>query len=374
MTQMPQRTPDSSACTAPSAIYVGLDLGVRRTHLCAIDATGKKLKHGSVASTEDGLMRWVEEFPGAHAVLETGATSRWVEAFLRRHGWRAITTDAAHVAPELRGRGEKSDARDAAHLAELLRTGSAQLCPVHHKPEQFYFDYTTVVARAAAVAVRTKLLNQLHGIAKTLGKKLSKSSVSTVLGELPTVLPQELGAATDGLRRILECVDAEIRTYDAALEEIAQRHVITARLREIPGVGRVTAVTFALVVFQVTRFPSGDALAAYLGLTPRRYQSGERDPECRITKQGNPRLRSTLIQAANYLLTHGPDCDLKRWALRYCERAGGGKTVRKRAVVALARKLVVVMYALWKKGGHFEPLRTTHAEAAAQEERLRRAG
>ena len=355
-----------------SSVSVALDLGVQKTHLCALDAAGKRLKQGSVPTTEDGLRPWTIAFPGARAVLETGAQSRWVEAFLRKCGWDVITTDAAHVAPELRNRGEKSDRHDAARLAELLRIGSAQLAPVEHKPEQFYRDYTVLMARRAAMQIQGKLINQLRGIGKAVGQPLPKCAPESFMGRAARSLSPDLAEATDGLCRILEAVKTAIRSYDAQVELIAERHVVTKRFRQIPGVGPLTAVAFALVVFRPERFKNADALSAYLGLTPRRVQSGPLDPQCRISKQGNGLLRTYLVQAANYILTHGKDCDLQRWAKAYIAR-GGGKNARKRAVVAVARRLATMLFALWRSGQDYDPLHNTRAAAAAAEERVRRA-
>ncbi|HYC78901.1 MAG TPA: IS110 family transposase [Planctomycetota bacterium] len=367
MTELTQAT-----ASAPS-VFVGIDLGVRRSHLCAIHVAGRKLKHGSVASTADGFRSWIASFPGAKAVLETGASSRWVEALLRKAGWDAVTVDAAHVAPELRSRGEKSDRHDAARLAELLRVGSTLLSPVVHKPEQFFADYSTVRARASAVAIRTKLINSLRGLAKAVGEPLKKTDARVFSRAAAPGLRDEYRSATAGILRIIAAVDAEIRLYDEELERVAERHVIVKRLRKVPGVGLITAVTFALVVFRPARFRDADALAAYLGLTPRRAQSGDQDPQCGITKQGNKLLRTYLIQAAHRLINLREDSDLKRWADAYLAR-GGGKKARKVAVVAVARRLAVVLYTLWKSGAEYDPLYQTKRAAADAEARLRLAG
>jgi transposase len=364
---------DQATQSTSSTVFVGLDLGVRKTFLCALDAAGKRLKQGSVPTTEEGLRTWVTAFPGARAVLETGAPSRWIEAFLRKCGWHAITTDAGHVAPELRNRGEKSDRHDAQRLAELLRVNSAQLAPVVHKPEAYYRDYTVLMARKTAVEMHSTLINQLRSIAKAVGQPLPKCDTASFMGRAAGALPPDLSAATDGLRHILKAVQEAIRKYDDEVETISERHVVTKRFRKIPGVGPLTALAFAVVVFRPERFKNSDALAAYLGLTPRRAQSGPLDPQGRISKQGNRLLRTYLVQAANYILTHGEDCDLKQWAEAYIAR-GGGKNARKRAVVAVARRLATKLFALWRSGQDYDPLHATRTAAAAAEERLRQAG
>src|SRR5438876_37999 len=154
----------------------------------------------------------------------------------------------------------------------------------------------------------------------------------------------------------LQQLTTTIRGFDRAVEHrCAQSYPETARLRQVTGVGPVTALAYVVVLDDPTRFRRSRAVGAYLGLRPRRSQSGEQDPQLRITKAGNPFLRRLVVQAAHYILgPHGPDCDLRRHGERIAAR--GGKNAKKRAVIAVARKLAVLLHHLWISGAVYEPL------------------
>ncbi len=347
--------------------FVGLDVGTR-SHFTVMDTQGTILKHGSVTTTQEGLHRLTSEFPKASAVQEASTRSAWISRFLETLSWRVVTTDAASVAYELRARRQKSDKNDSRNLAELLRTNSSQLRPVEHRPATFQDDYALLRARRLLVRTRANLVNNLRGLSKAAGVTIPKCDTSAFARRARAVVTAELRPAAEGILKTISVLDVQIRDYDTKIEAASKKYVITSKLRDIPGVGPVTALAFVLVVFKHQRFARASDIGPYLGLVPGKAQSGDRDPQCRITRRGNPMLRSLLVQSAHYLISRRPDCELKRWATAYL---GGsrGKNARKRAVIAIARRLAARMLAIWKSGSVYDPF---HGQLRT-EQRLRSA-
>ncbi|MCY4639268.1 MAG: transposase [Chloroflexi bacterium] len=177
-------------------------------------------------------------------------------------------------------------------------------------------------------------------------------------------IPEELRPALVPLLRQIEHLTGEILGADKKIAPMCERYPETATLQQIVGVGPITSLTFVLTIEDARRFPKNREIGPYLGLVPRSRESGDRQPQLRITKEGDVALRRVLNQAAHYILgPFGPDSDLRRWGLAYAESGAGN--AKKRAVVAVARRLAVLMLALWKSGEVYEPLRHAHAAEAA---------
>ena len=248
----------------------------------------------------------------------------------------------------------KSDAEDARTLARVAAAMPELLKVVKHRSAEAQQDLTVIRARARLVEVRTKLWCSLRGLAKSLGCRLPRRVVAETISELKILEP---------LWKALEDVKQRIGEYDRQIAELEKKYPAVGRVQQIAGVGPLISLTFVLTLDDHLRFKKSRQIGSYVGLRPRQRDSGESQPQLRITKAGDVYLRSLLIQGAQYILgKFGPDTDLRRWGLKLAER--GGKNAKKRAVVAVARKLAVLMHRLWCDGSAYEPLR--HSQAAAK--------
>ena len=226
-------------------------------------------------------------------------------------------------------------ARVAAAMPELLKV-------VKHRSAEAQKDLTVIRARARLVEVRTKLWCSLRGLSKSLGHRLPRRVSGKELGEWAAILEPLFNALEDVRQRIAQ--------YDAQIEQLQRKYPAAIRLQQIAGVGPLISLTFVLTLDDHKRFSKSRQIGSYLGLRPRQRDSGEQQPQLRITKAGDRYLRSLLIQGAQYILGRfGPDTDLKRWGLKLAAR--GGKNAKKRAVVA------VLMHRLWVEGSEYQPLR-----------------
>jgi len=259
----------------------------------------------------------------------------------------------------------KSDRVDAHTLARLGRVDPSLLCPVAHCGQKAYSHLTLLKSRDLLVRTRTRLTNAVRGVMKAVGLRLPSACGTTFASKAAARLPDELKPSLMPLLETIAHLNKEIYAFDKAVESVARnQYPETARLRQISGVGPVTALQYVLTIGDPSRFKHSRDVGAYLGLTPRRHQSGNIDQQLRISKAGNRRLRSLLVQCAQYLLGRfGPDTDLKRWGSRMAER--GGKNAKKRAIVAVARKLAVLLHRLWITGDTYHPLYNAVACSAA---------
>jgi len=252
----------------------------------------------------------------------------------------------------------KSDRRDAELLARLGRSDPRLLHPVRHRGTQVRMDLTVLRSRAVLVEVRTKLVNHVRGTAKSLGHRLPACSTRSFHRKVAQELPAQLKPILAPVLETIESLTATIRAIEGQIDVLCEEsYPETKVLRQVQGVGPMTSLCYRLTIDEPRRF-KGREVGAYLGLVPRRDQSGASDPELRITKTGDRMLRTLLIQCAHYILgPFGKDSDLRRFGLRLASR--GGKNAKKRAVVAVARKLAVLLRSLWVTGEIYEPLRNS---------------
>lgn len=250
----------------------------------------------------------------------------------------------------------KTDHFDARMLARLGRADPKLLSPVQHRGEQAQKDRALLQARDGLVRCRVLLINQVRGMAKSLGVRVPRCSPTVFGRRVRETVPRDL---FPGLTALLETIDgltAQLDGLDAQVKGLCREgYPEVAGLQQIGGVGPITALSFVLTLEDPARFADSRTVGAYLGLCPRQHSSGDRAPQLRITKAGDVMVRRYLVQAAHYILgPFGPDCDLRRYGLRICER--GGKNAKKRAAVAVARKLAVLLHHLWLTGEDYEPL------------------
>jgi transposase len=254
----------------------------------------------------------------------------------------------------------KNDRFDAQQLARVARMDATLLYPIEHRGRAARVDLSTLRARDCLVVERTRLVNHVRGALKSFGVRTSKCSTPCFHERAAEFVPAELQAALSPLLATLAGITATIKAYDKQIEALSrERYPETKLLRQVCGVGPVTALDFVLTLEDPQRIKNSRMVGAFLGLRPRQNQSGQRDPELRITKAGDHDLRRLLVQGAHYILgPFGTDSDLRRWGLALAAR--GGKNAKKRAVVAVARKLAVLLHRLWVTGEVYEPLRNAH--------------
>ncbi|MGH2356895.1 MAG: IS110 family transposase [Candidatus Limnocylindria bacterium] len=340
----------------PPKLTVGRDLGDRSTALCALDAQGEVVATERLRTTPAALERHFTALPHGRIVLEVGTHSPWVSRLLERLGHEVLVANARQLRL-IYGSDRKSDRVDAETLARLGRLDPALLKPIRHRGAEAQGDLAQLRARDALVRTRTLLINHVRGAVKAWGARLPASSAPAFVGKVAPSVPPELRSALEPLLDLITALTPAIRGMERQLERVApERYPETARLRQPSGVGLLTALGYGLTLEDPRRFRQSRAVGPYLGLCPRRDQSGERDAQWRITKRGDAMLRRLLVSGAQYILgPFGPDTDLRRWGLRLAAR--GGKNAKKRAVVAVARKLATLLHRLWVSGAVYQPLR-----------------
>lgn len=348
-------TPLALTAAAPIPITVGLDLGDRHSHFCVLDTGGRAHEQGKVAMLPKDLTALFARVAPARLVLEVGGQSPWVSRLAQTAGLEVIVANPRRV--QLITRNErKNDRTDAELLARLGRVDPHLLSPVQHRSAQCQADLAVGRARDVAVASRTGLINHVRGAIKSYGQRLPTCSPDSFHKRVVSHLPVELAPALTPIVQLIGLVTEQIKNFDAHIERLAaESYPATKILRQVSGVGPVTALTYVLTLDNPARVSHSRQAGPYLGLVPRTRDSGASSPQLRITKAGDPALRRLLVIAANYILgPFGPDCDLRRFGQKLA--AQGGKNGRKRAKVAVARKLAVLLHHLWKTGEVYDPL------------------
>ncbi len=351
------KQPTAAKVTAtPSAVTIGLDLGDRQHHACVLDAAGIVLCEEGLPNTRECLTAFTARFPAATIIMETGTHSPWISRLLTAHGHRVIVANARKLRA-ISQRQTKSDREDAQLLARLGRADPALLSPVQHRSEATQRALVRLKVREALVRGRVNHINTARFLLKSLGIFIPGSikalaftrKVRAQLGAADTALVAELLQTIDHLNQ-------QIKTLDTELEQLAgERYPATQRLRQVAGVGPLTALCFVLTVEDPARFAHARDIGPYLGLVPRRDQSGLTDKQLGITKAGHTQLRCLLVNCAHYILgPFGPPCHLREAGTRLAQR--GGNSAKKRAVIATARKLAVTLLALWKTNADYQPL------------------
>ncbi|MBI1852140.1 MAG: IS110 family transposase [Planctomycetes bacterium] len=347
-------------------LTIGLDLGNDVAHFCVLGESDTALEEGRVPLTRQALFKRFGKQSPALFALEAGTQSAWVDLHLRSLGHEVLVAQPRKLRM-IYENPKKCDRIDAYQLAYFARSAPKALCPIEHRSPETQAELSLLNARDAVVGARTKLVNVVRGMAKVFGTRLSKSSTRSFAKKAGPQLPEALEGVIEPMLHLLSTISETIDRYDEEIEKrcASKKHRdSTAAVRQISGVGPVTSLHFISRIENPRRFKRSREVGAYVGLAPRRDQSGGRDPELGITKAGDPRLRRLLIQAAHYILgPHGPESDLRDFGLRLASR--GGKSAKKKAIVATARKLAVLMHRLWITGEKYEPLRRRKQAAAA---------
>ncbi len=346
----------TTATSCASTITVGLDLGDRFSRHCEMDFQSGVIAEGRLRTTAEALQRQFAGRESLRIVIEVGTHSPWVSRLLENLGHEVLIANARRVRL-IYANDSKSDKVDAETLARVGRLDPKLLAPIRHRGEAAQADLARLRARDCLVRARTQLVNHVRGAVKSLGGRLPPTSTPAFPRKVEPHIPASLRPALQPLLEMIASLNQQIRAADRALEALArQRYPETERLRQVSGIGAITSLCYVLTLEDPARFKNGRSVGAYLGLRPRQRDSGAQSPQLRITKRGDAMLRRLLVGSAQYILgPFGPDCDLRRWGLRLAER--GGKNAKKRAVVAVARKLAALLYTLWLTGADYEPLR-----------------
>lgn len=332
---------------------IGCDLGDRHCELFIVRADGTTEIPKRLAMTPAAFKKFFSREP-AKVALENGTHSRWVSALLKKLGHDVTVANTRRLAL-ITSSDSKSDRTDSELLARLARADLSLLSPIKHRGETAQADLAVAKARDALVRCRTRLVNQVRGLVKSFGVRLPSCDTEYFHRKAPAEVPEQLKPALTPLFAALEAIHEQIRRHDETIEEISTRYPDMEGLSQIDGVGTLTSFVFLLTVEDKARFKKSRMVGAFLGLRPRRDQSGETDKQLGITKAGDEFTRRLLVNAANYILgPFGQDSDLKRWGLKLTER--GGKNARQRAKIAVARKLAVLMHRLWVTGETYKPL------------------
>jgi transposase len=334
---------------------VGIDLGDKHSAYCVLDRAGASIGDGVVKTSADALKTVFGGIGRMRIALECGTHSPWVSRLLQELGHEVIVANPRRLRL-ISESDRKNDKADSRTLARLAQAAPDLLAPVHHRSEQVQINLATIKARDAVIRSRTALISAIRGIVKSTGSRLAVCSTGVFAKTAMDSCPAALREALLPLVRIVQELTNEIRAYDKAITEKAEKeYPETAAILTIPGVGPLTALTFVLLLNNdPRRIPKSRDLGCYFGLQPRQQDSGKHVSQLGITKAGDGLMRKLAVQCAHFMLgKFGKDSALKRWGLALALR--GGKNAKKRAVVAVARKLLILMHRLWKTQESFSP-------------------
>jgi transposase len=343
---------------------VGLDISDRQGTFVVLADDGRTVEEGTVPMTKAALNRWSAGHSRCRIALETGTHSPWVSRTLAAAGHEVIVANARQL-PLIFKSNRKNDRLDALSLAKLARLDRELLHPITHRTAQAQQDLALLHARNALVQSRAALINHVRGVVKAMGERLPACSAEAFVKKAEGKVPAGLEAALAPVLTIIAQLTEQITGYNREVDGLASEHYpAAASLRQVNGVGPLTSLAYVITLEDPLRFRRSRDVGPYLGLTPRRDQSGSNDPQLHITKAGDVYLRKLLTECAHYILgPFGTDCDLRRWGLKLA--GGGSQKARKRAITAVARKLAVLLHRLWVTGEVYEPLRLSQPKESA---------
>jgi transposase len=348
------------------AFYIGIDLGDKNCELCVMDQQGEAVESFRLPMKAADLQAYLVTIGRSRVAIEAGGQSRWVAEVIERCGHQVFVADTRKVA-YISQSDAKNDPGDAYKLAELVYFKPRLLHPIQHRSREVQSDLTWIRSREVLVEARTQVVNAVRAMSKAFGERLGKCSTEAFTARLADQVPAEIRGAVAPLLETIDHLNEQIDYFNRMEIQIArERYAKYWLLAQVDGVGVHTALAFLLTIGDPQRFEKSRMVGCFLGLRPKQKDSGESKPQLGITKAGDEFLRKTLVNCSHYILgPHGTDSDLRRYGLRICER--GGKNAKKRAVIAVARKLAVLLHRLWVSGEVYEPLRNTkQAEAKAK--------
>jgi len=340
-----------------------MDLGDRRSEVCGVDDQGVVVMRQRVKSAPQVLEHLFSEIQPTRVAIEAGSLSPWVSRVLEAQGHTVIVANPRKV-KLISDNAKKTDGIDAELLARLARVDPALLSPIRHRGKEAQADLAVIRSRDVQVRLRTTLINHVRGTLKGFGVRVPSCSAEAFHHRAIEFIPEGLSPALGPVVAHIRFVTASIREYDKHIEKVvASRYPEVGQLVQVGGVGILTALAFILTIEDPGRFPQPRQVGAFCGLCPRSARSSDSNPQLRITKAGNDYLRRLLIGSAHYILgPFGPPCYLREWGLELMAR--GGRNAKKRAAVAVARRLSVLLLALWISGKDYDPRKNSKTEAA----------
>ena len=344
-------------------LVIGIDLGDKHGQVCILNLSTGELAEDRVTMTPKGIRRFFGAVEARLVAIEVGTQSRWVSHTLEELGVPVVVANPRRL--QLISKSDsKNDRTDAELLARLASVDPKLLAPIHHRSDQAQADLAMLKTRDNLIKTRTAMVNQVRGMAKAFGFRLRKCGAASFPRHVFEDIPAVLMPAVSPLLEAIESQTRLVKDLDRQVTRLCEeRYPETRHLLQVYGVGPLTALAFILVIEDPHRFEKSRSVGAFLGLRPRQSDSGRIQKQLRITKAGDSFLRSLLVQCAQYILgPFGQDCDLRRWGHSLALR--GGKNAKRRAVVAVARKLSTLLHRLWVSGAEYQPLRS-QTEAAA---------
>jgi transposase len=340
--------------------FAGIDVSLELSSVCVVDAAGRILRETKVASEPEALVAWFRglDLELARVGLEAGPLSQWLHAAMREAGLAVELLETRHVRDAFKAMPVKTDRKDARGIAQLMRLGWFR--PVHCKSVPAQETRALLTARKLLQGKRNDVETSLRGVLRGFGLKVGPTTARSFPGRIRDLVTGHptLTAVAEALLAAREALGTQLRGLEKRLRDQAREDARTRLLMTAPGVGAIVALTFVAAVDDPGRFRSSRSVGAHFGLTPKRYQSGEMDVAGRISKIGDAGVRTMLYEAANVILTRPvKGSALKSWAARLAARAG-----MRKAKVALARKLAVVLHRMWADG---KPFAAGRAAAAA---------
>jgi transposase len=330
---------------------IGVDLGDKVSHYAIVNEAGVVVEEGSFRNQRESIAKHFGKRGPARVALEVGTQSAWISREFTQLGHQVIVANAREL-KWITSSDSKNDRNDAVKLARLARADRNLLAPVEHRTAEQQAELAVIRAREALVRSRTLLVNAARGVAKGFGVRLPASITVTFGARALEGLAAHLRLALGGLLEEIDALGAKIRGYDQRIAAVAAQHPEVEQLASVPGVGTLTALTYVLTLGRKERFAHSRDVGSFLGLRPRQKQSGERDPQLGISKGGDQYMRKLLVQCAHHILGHfGKDSSLRQWGLSKSDGSPG----KKRAVIAVARKLAVLLHRMWTTGEPFQP-------------------
>lgn len=365
--QEPGQAAEVPAAERPNLdrMTVGVDLGDQWSNYCILGLGGETLAEGQFRMQREEVQGFFQGLAISRVVFEVGTHSAWVQEVVARFGHEVMVANARRMHGSKRRR-RKNDRIDAAMLARLGRVDPKALYPIQHRSSEVREDLLILHARELLVESRTKLISAVRSMVKTMGSRLPSSYSEGFAKKMAAQIPAEIQMTVQPLLGLIAKLSEEIKSYEKRIEQLAQeKYMHTELLRQVTGVGSVTSMAYALTLESPLRFKKSRDVGPYVGLAPGQEDSGDKQPQLGISKAGDRMLRKLLVGSAHYILgPFGPDCDLRRFGIKLCAR--GGKNAKKRATVAVARKLAVLLHRLWISGEVYEPLRQASRESLAQ--------
>ena len=345
-------------------VTIGIDVGDRFSHYCAIDAAGVVVAEGRFSTTVGAVELQFKAMPAKTIAIEAGMHSPWMSRLLTRLGHPVIVANPRKLRLIYENQ-QKSDRVDAEYLARVARLDPKLLGAIEHRSELGQCHLALIRSRDTVVRTRARLIQHVRAAIKSIGGQVPTYTADTFHKRVANSVPELLGDALRPLIDLTAQLTTQIRAFDQQLERLAEdRYPDTEALTQVNGVGVLTALAFILTLEDEQRFGRSRSVGAWLGLVPARHDSGQSQPQKHITKEGDHYLRRLLVGSAQYILgPFGTDCDLRRHGLAIAAR--GGKNAKKRAAVAVARKLAVLLHHLWRTREIYEPLHNSAQRCVA---------